>query len=212
MKTKPKITIVDYGVGNLKSLARAFEYCGADVKISEESAVITNSDAIVLPGDGAFAAGMQGLKVRGLTDVVKDFAESQKPILGICLGAQLLLSVGYEFGMRKGLDLISGQVVKFPKNLGEKIPQIGWNALLSTGNKPWKDTILVKVKSGSSVYFIHSYIMVPKKTNSQIALSKYGNCEFASVIGQGNIWGCQFHPEKSGDVGLTIINNFISII
>lgn len=206
-----KISIVDYGVGNLRSLIRGLEYFDVDVEITEDSDKIFKSSAIVLPGDGAFAAGMKGLRVRNLTDAVKDFAKSGRPILGICLGAQILLSEGFEFGYNKGLDLIPGKVVKFPRDLGEKVPHIGWNELKIQRGKSWAKTILEKVKPKSNVYFIHSYVMVPKKSSYEVAMSKYGKSEFASVIGRGNIWGCQFHPEKSGDVGLLIIRNFIKL-
>ena len=138
-------------------------------------------------------------------------AKLGKPVLGICLGAQILMSEGFEFGHFKGLSLIPGQVVKFPKALGEKIPHIGWNELILR-KKVWKGTILERIKPKSNVYFIHSYIMKPKSSSDVFAFTKYGNCEFASVIARGNIWGCQFHPEKSGSVGLAIINNFIKIV
>lgn len=211
MKSKPKIAIVDYGVGNLRSLIRAFIHFGAEVEITEEADRIAASDAVVLPGDGAFKAGMDGLKLRNLTDVVLTFAKNGKPVFGICLGAQILLSDGYEFGHYKGLNLIPGKVVKFPRGLGEKIPQIGWNELLFRTGKRWRGTILDNVSPKSNVYFIHSYIMEPDAREDILAVSKYGKCEFASVISRGNIWGCQFHPEKSGPVGLSIIGNFIKI-
>lgn len=211
MKKKSKIAIVDYGVGNLRSLIRAFEHFGANVEITEDAATIAESNAIVLPGDGAFSAGMEGLKVRGLTIAVKEYAKKGKPILGICLGAQILLSEGHEFGYHKGLDLIPGRVVKFTENLGEKIPQIGWNELHIATGKSWHNSILEEVRPSSNVYFIHSYIMIPKRSSSIVAISKYGNCKFASVISLKNIWGCQFHPEKSGSTGLAIINSFIKI-
>lgn len=206
---KFKIAIVDYGVGNLRSLIRAFEHFNADVAITEEAREITGSDAIVLPGDGAFAAGMQGLSVRNLTQSVKDFAKSNKPVLGICLGAQILLSEGFEFGYHKGLDLIAGRVIKFPKLKEEKIPQIGWNSLIAGENKSWKNTILNNIKPEANVYFIHSYILEPKNKKDILAYSIYGGFKFASVIANGHIYGCQFHPEKSAQVGLFIIKNFL---
>lgn len=205
---KSKIAIVDYGVGNLRSLIRAFEHFGADVTITEEAREIYNADAIVLPGDGAFAAGMHGLKVRNLTQSVIDFAMANKSVLGICLGAQILLSEGFEFGHHQGLDLIAGRVIKFPK-LSEKIPQIGWNSLMADEEKIWGNSILKDIRPGSNVYFIHSYIMVPKNKKEVVSNSEYGGFKFASVIAKGHIYGCQFHPEKSGQVGLAIIKNFL---
>ena len=212
MRKNIKIVIVDYGVGNLRSLTRAFEHFGVDVAITEEADKISLADALVLPGDGAFAAGMEGLKVRGLTKAVLDFAKGSKPLLGICLGAQILMSVGYEFGKYSGLDLISGKVVKFNKNVGAKIPQIGWNNIYPARKKEWEGTILEGVKLQSNVYFIHSYILAPKDKNASLAMTNYGSNEFCSVIHKGQIWGCQFHPEKSGDVGLKIIGNFIKMV
>lgn len=212
MRKNTKIVIVDYGVGNLRSLIRAFEHFGADTVITEEADKISLADALVLPGDGAFAAGMEGLKVRGLIKAVLDFAKGNKPLLGICLGAQILMSLGYEFGKYRGLGLISGKVVKFKKNIGAKIPHIGWNNIYPARKKEWKGTILEGVKPQSNVYFIHSYIIVPEDKNTVLALTNYGSSEFCSVVGKGQIWGCQFHPEKSGDVGLKIISNFIKMV
>lgn len=212
MMKNAKIVIVDYGVGNLRSLIRAFEHFGVDVAITEEADKISLADALVLPGDGAFAAGMEGLKVRGLTKAVLDFANESKPLLGICLGAQILMGVGYEFGKFKGLGLISGKVVKFNKKIGAKIPQIGWNNIYPGRKKDWRGTILEGVNPQSNVYFIHSYIVVPKVENAALALTNYGTSEFCSVVYKDQIWGCQFHPEKSGQVGLKIIGNFIKMV
>jgi len=212
MSKNAKIVIVDYGVGNLRSLIRAFEYNGCDIAITEEAQKIRESDAIVLPGDGAFAAGMDGLVVRNLTSAVLECARAQKPILGICLGAQIMMSQGFEFGKHKGLNLISGKVIKFGKNIGEKIPQIGWNNIYPAAEKEWKGTILEGVKPQSEMYFIHSYILVPKDKDATLALTNYGSSEFCSVVHKGQIWGCQFHPEKSGEVGLKIIGNFIKMV
>lgn len=206
-----KITIVDYGVGNLRSLIRAFEHFGANVTISEDPNELAKSAAIVLPGDGTFKAGIDGLKVRGLAGAVKDVAVSKRPVLGICLGAQILMSVGFEFGNYKGLSLIPGRVVKFP-NSGEKIPHIGWNNLIQPTGINWDNTILAGVKPESFVYFIHSYIMEPKSKKDILANTVYGELTFASVVSKGNIYGCQFHPEKSGGTGLVIIKNFVDLI
>lgn len=210
MSRPKKIAIVDYGVGNLRSLIRAFEYFGADIVLTEEAGDIATSDALVLPGDGAFAAGMDGIAVRKLKGAILALAKQDKPILGICLGAQILLSDGYEFGHHKGLNIIPGRVVKFPKlSNGEKIPQIGWNGVLPV--KRPQNNILRGVKDGADVYFVHSYIIVPEKVSDIIAYTDYGGMKFCSVVGRGKIIGVQFHPEKSGAVGLAIINNFIRI-
>lgn len=210
MKSK-KFVIVDYGVGNMRSLLRAFEHYDADIVISEDPKTISEADAIIMPGDGAFKTGMSGLAIRKLTQNVFDFAKAGKPTLGICLGAQILLSRGFEFGKYSGLDLIDGSVVKFPRSAKEKIPQIGWNSLELSPRKTWKNTILSDIKPGSDVYFIHSYIMKPEKQADILAYSDYDGIKFCSVVSRGNVFGTQFHPEKSGFVGLAIINNFIKI-
>ena len=210
-KNTKTIAIVDYGVGNLYSLKKALDAFGCKVLITEEAQKISSADAIVLPGTGSFKAGVDGLRIRNLTQTIKDFAKQNKPVLGICLGAQLLLSKGHEFGTFDGLDIVPGQVTKFPP-LKEKIPHIGWNEILQPTNNAWKGTILKSVKKNSDVYFVHSYVLQPDKKNNILALAKYGDYTFCSAIKSGNIYGCQFHPEKSGSVGLEIINNFVRLI
>ena len=212
-----RIAIIDYGVGNLHSLVKVFEELDQSAFITEEAEEILTADALILPGVGAFKAGMEGLKVRGLIPVTKKFAKSGKPILGICLGAQLLLSEGFEFGKFKGLNIIPGKVAKFPK-IKDKIPHIGWNEVYEIKSKAksqkskWKNTILNSIPERSDVYFVHSYILRPDKKDNILALAKYGGHEFCAAIKHGNIYGCQFHPEKSGKIGLKIIKNFIDLI
>ncbi len=210
--SRPKITIVDYGVGNLHSLRRAFQFNGAQAETSEDAEVLLVADALVLPGVGSFEAGMRGLEQRGLISAVQKFAASGKPMLGICLGAQLMLDKGYEFGEFTGLNLIAGAVMRFPELIGEeKVPHIGWNSVRLGKGALWKDTVLASVPEGSSLYFVHSYILAPKKAEDILALTSYGGYEFCSAVRRGNIYGCQFHPEKSGPVGLKIIKNFINL-
>ena len=163
---------------------------------------------------------MEGLKVRSLIKPVKEFALTGKPILGICLGAQLLLDKGYEFGVFNGLGVIHGKVVKLPKLKKERIPHIGWNEIygyklkvesgkLKVGG--WEKTILDSVKENSDVYFVHSYVLRPSNKNDILALASYDDYEFCSAIKRGNVYGCQFHPEKSGKIGLKIIKNFLDL-
>lgn len=208
---KPKITIVDYGVGNLSSLKKAFNFFGIEAAVSEDPQVLKLSDAIVLPGVGSFEAGMRGLKVRGLADAVLEAAQQNKPMFGICLGAQLMLSKGYEFGEFNGLGIIPGKVVRF-SNLenNEKIPQIGWNGVYASRERDWQKTIFDSLGDNFSAYFVHSYILSPEDKKDVFGLTKYGGYEFCSAVKRGNIYGCQFHPEKSGAVGLKIIQNFIN--
>lgn len=208
---KKNIAIIDYGVGNLYSLKKALDNFGNNVFITEEAEKILLADAIILPGVGSFEAGMKGLRVRNLVDVIKQYANNGKPILGICLGAQLLLDKGYEFGSFDGLGIIPGKVVKFPKLKKERVPHIGWNGIFPVKNSKWDKTILNTTKPNSDVYFVHSFVLQPDKKDDILAMASYGDYQFCSAVRRGNIYGCQFHPEKSGEIGLNIINNFIKL-
>lgn len=211
MKKGPKIAVMDYGLSNLYSISKALGRFSDNVFITDELAGLRSADAAVLPGVGAFEAGMDGLKLRGLTDGIKEFANSGKPILGICLGAQLMLSRGYEFGVFEGLDLIKGEVVRFPETVKEKIPHIGWNEIYPPKTGQWNNTAFDFSAQKVNMYFVHSYILKPHNEENIFALSNYGGFEFCSVVRKGNIYGCQFHPEKSADSGLEIIGNFVKI-
>ncbi len=203
------VAIIDYGVGNLHSVYNACKQFTDRVVITEDPLVIQSARSIILPGVGSFEAGMQGLAIRNLTQTIIDFAKTGKPVLGICLGAQILLSKGYEFGEWEGLDLIKGNVVLFPKGQTPRLPHIGWDALHGFNTK--EEPLLASIKEGTDVYFVHSYILVPEDKTNVVATSRYGDVEFAAVIRKGNIWGCQFHPEKSSDAGIRIIKNFINL-
>ncbi|MCF7844235.1 MAG: imidazole glycerol phosphate synthase subunit HisH [Kiritimatiellales bacterium] len=207
-----RICIVDYGVGNLFSVEKAFRHLDAQVTVSEDPEEIGSYDALVLPGVGSFQAGMDGLRIRGLIDVVLKHVAEEKPLLGICLGAQLLLTSGREFGEHKGLDIIQGSVLHFPELIeNRKTPHIGWNTVEPATQKDWQGTILDNLPKDPEMYFVHSYILQPSDSESVLALTEYGGCTFPSVIQIGNIYGCQFHPEKSGEHGLRIIQNFLAI-
>ncbi len=208
-----KIGIVDYGVGNLYSVEKAVKKFTDDVFIVEDADKIKTLDGLILPGTGSFQAGMDGLKVRNLTKEVISFAKSGKPVLGICLGAQILLTKGYEFGEFNGLGLISGKVTKFSDlKSGTKIPHIGWNRISFPKGISIDNTIFKSVKPESYAYFVHSYVIQPDNKTSILAETVYGGHKFCSVIRKGNIYGCQFHPEKSGEIGLGIIKNFVSLV
>lgn len=211
MKTNPTIAIVDYGLSNLFSIAKALRRFAANTVITDELSVIESADAVVLPGVGSFEEGMKGLQTRGLVSGLKTFAASGKPFLGICLGAQLLLSRGQEFGTFDGLEIIAGDVVKFPELKNAKVPHMGWNAI-TPGSGSWAGTILDGISPGATMYFVHSYILQPEGPENVFAVTEHGGMEFCSVVRKNNIYGCQFHPEKSGAEGLRLINNFINLI
>ena len=198
------IAIVDYGVGNLFSLASSFAALGIEVTVTSDENVLRAADRILLPGVGAFGDAAEKLRATGLDRAVVAEARAGKPILGICLGMQLLLEYGYEYGEHEGLGLIKGAVRPIreviPKDL--KIPHIGWNALEKVGDHP----LFKYVKEGDCVYFVHSY-HATECEDSVIATTEYG-APLTAAVASGNVMGCQFHPEKSGDVGLSILRAF----
>lgn len=207
-----KIAITDYGVGNLFSLTRAIKFFKAEVLATEDPEDLDGCDGIILPGVGSFEAGIKGLKLRGLENKIKELAQKGKPILGICLGAQLLLTQGHEFGIFNGLDIIKGQVKKFPPLANkEKVPHIGWNGINRPEGGNWDGSVLDGIRENSDVYFVHSYYLEPESAEDVLALTVYGGLTYCSAVKKGNVYGCQFHPEKSGRLGLKIIENFLNI-
>jgi len=213
MKTEEIVSIVDYGVGNLYSVSKAFAKIGVRSVITSDASAIMNSSRLVLPGVGAFKHGMSKLTSTGLVPVLKDYADTGKPFLGICLGAQLLLEDSNEFGATTGLGLIPGSSVEIPaKSPSEsriRVPHIGWNNLLYTnGEKHVKGSILDSVDEGSMAYFVHSFMMNPKRLEDRLADVEYHGITISAVIRHKNISGTQFHPEKSGELGLRILRNF----
>lgn len=210
------VLIIDYGIGNLLSVRRGFEYCGATVEISSDPKSILNSSHVVLPGVGAFGNAMSVLHDRGLFDVVKEVEKKGIPLLAICLGMQMLLDESEEFGVTKGLGMIPGKVIPIPsvttKGAQQKIPHIGWSELLAEKNSSdWKNTILENVQLNDSVYFVHSFMSVPNDEAHRLAHCEYGGQKISAVIRKDNVYGCQFHPEKSGQVGLKILSQFIKL-
>lgn len=209
---KPEVIVIDYGVGNLLSVQRGLEKCGAKVIVTSDPKIILDGNRVVMPGVGAFSNAMKALKDLGLIEVLSELSERKTPLLGICLGMQLLLDESEEFGMTKGLGLIPGRVIPVPNqtNMGEKqkIPHIGWSSLQNSRSKGWSNTLLQNNKPGDDAYFVHSFMAVPSDSNNLIAECNYGGMKIAAVIGKDQITGCQFHPEKSGEVGLEILRNF----
>jgi glutamine amidotransferase len=208
--SQSKIIIVDYGVGNLYSVKNALEKAGGDGLITDDPRLISSASRIILPGVGAFESGMKKLVQNGLDQSILMAAQKQIPIMGICLGMQLLLDQSSEFGLTNGLGLIKGDVMPIPYKEGVKIPHIGWSSL-SKGLKcpDWSKTILGGIKDESHVYFVHSFMVQPMDADVIIALTDYGGIQIPAVIGFQNIVGCQFHPEKSGQIGLKILENFL---
>lgn len=210
------ITIIDYGLNNLKSVTKVFEKVGRDVDIATHGAGIENSNALVLPGIGTFGDGMSELWDRNFVSKINTHVEAGKPMLGICLGMQLLFTGSNEIEYHRGLDLIPGEVVYFsPVEDIEmetyKIPQVGWNELRPTDDKnvrSWDDTLLARTEPGADVYFVHSLYPEPKHPDDVLAVSEYGNQTFPAVVQRGSVIGTQFHPEKSGIVGINIISEF----
>lgn len=192
--------IVDYGMGNLRSVQKALEFIGEDAKISGDFKILDGCDKLILPGVGSFGAGMREMKKTGLDEYIKYRAKDTK-ILGICLGMQFLLSASYEDGYNKGLDLIQGEIVRFEQG---KIPQIGWN-----GVHKLKTELFSGIAEGTQFYFVHSY-RASCESKYACALSDYF-VEYPSAVFCGNVYGVQFHPEKSGEAGLKLLKNFAKI-
>lgn len=208
------VVVIDYGVGNLLSVSRAMEHCGARVRVTSDPATIRSASRVVLPGVGAFANGMTALHAHGLDSVVKDVAAAGTPLLGICLGMQMLLDESAEFGSTAGLGLIPGRVVQIPTTTtnGEphKIPHVGWNELvLPSLQQRWQGDFLDKIEPGEAVYFVHSFMAEPALASHRLADCLYGGIPVSAAVQSGNVVGCQFHPEKSGEVGLRFLKNFL---
>lgn len=208
-----EVVVIDYGVGNLFSVQRSLEHCGAAVSIASDRARILDAPRVVLPGVGAFGNAVAALQRLGLMDVIRQVAESGTPLLGICLGMQLLMDESEEFGITKGLGLIPGRVVPIPATCVSgsalKTPHIGWSSLIpSEAAVPWEHTVLRDNVQGESFYFVHSFMAVPTDPRHRIADCDYGGNRIPAVVGRDNIAGCQFHPEKSGEAGLRLIRAF----
>jgi glutamine amidotransferase len=205
------IALIDYDIGNLRSVEKALAAVGAEVRLTGHPAQILTADKVVLPGVGAFGDGMAGLRGRGLVEVLRTIVTRETPLLGICLGMQLLFEMSEEFSPSEqqirsghaGLGFLPGQVQRFTKG-DIKIPQTGWNQLLPEGESP----LLKGLKPGSCAYFNHSYYCAPAEKADVLASTEYG-IRYASVVGRGRLYGVQFHPEKSQAVGLTILRNFV---
>ena len=202
------VCIVDYGVGNLFSLRSSFEAIGQEVVVTSDPDIIAKAERLILPGVGAFGDAAKKLHESGLDKIVIEYASSGKPLMGICLGMQLLFEKSYEYGEHEGLGLIPGNIVAFRERIDEKykIPQMGWNALKFNG-KP--SAIFKYIKDSDHVYFVHSYFADTDKKHVA-AYTEYG-ANITAAVHKDNVFGCQFHPEKSGSVGLNILKAFCEL-
>lgn len=207
-------TIVDYGSGNVLSVKRALEHCGAEVKLTRRPEELKAADRLVLPGVGAFAECMRALEERQLLPLIREFAGSGRPFLGICVGMQILFDESEEFGVHAGMGLVPGKVVSIPPNgangAPHRIPHIGWAPLeLPVGGGNWTNSILADLVPGDSAYFVHSYAGVPADPLHRLADISYNGRTISAAVARENVSGTQFHPEKSGPVGLKILTRFL---
>jgi glutamine amidotransferase len=212
-----RVVVVDYGVGNLLSVCRALEACGAAVELTGSAERIAAADRIVVPGVGAFGDCMHELERRALIRPILDFIGSGRPLLGICVGLQMLMEVGEEFGEHAGLGVVPGRVRAIPATgvdgKRHKIPHIGWNELMRpTVTTQWQGTILDGVALRSSCYFVHSFAAEPTDPRYRLADCHYNGRAVSAALRAGNVYGTQFHPEKSGTIGLRILGNFLNVV
>lgn len=208
-KRSPKVAIVDYALGNLFSIKHACEWVGLDSIITSDKEEILDADGVLLPGMGAFGDAMNTLRKLDLVTVLRDVGASDRPLIGICLGIQLLLSESYEFGRHKGLGIIEGEVIPLdhPREGDKqlKVPQIGWNQIASA--RSWDETFLQSVPDKEYMYFVHSFVPQPQDASVVLAKTTYGGVEFCSSLQRENVFACLFHPERSSKMGLRIYEN-----
>jgi imidazole glycerol-phosphate synthase subunit HisH len=197
--------IVDFGMGNLRSVEKAIAAVGGAPLISADPATILKAERLILPGVGAFGDAMINLEQKGLDDAVREAVYAGKPLLGLCLGLQLLFSRSEEFGSHKGLDLIPGKVCRFDDSI-LRVPHVGWNQIEPV--RP--DPLLKNISDGSYFYFVHSFFVEPDRQEDVLTWTSYG-MPFCSIACRGKVWGAQFHPEKSQDVGKQLLRNFLDV-
>jgi glutamine amidotransferase len=224
---KPTVAVIDYGLGNLFSIQKACEHVGITAIVTSDKALIKEADGLILPGVGAFGDAMLALNRLGLTEPIQTFARSQKPVVGICLGLQLLFSESDEFGTHQGLGIIEGKVRRLPNDQSPetplKVPQVGWNRISASQSavtpnegegcpEAWRDTLLDGIENGAFMYFVHSFYVIPLDDSQTLTQTIYGNTRFCSGIQKGHLYGFQFHPERSGPTGLQIYKNLFALI
>lgn len=212
-----KVTILDYGMCNLLNVARAFEHCGVEVTITEDAAVAQSAEKLVVPGVGAFKDSIHELESRGLSDAIKRFIETGRPFFGICVGMQMLFEASEEFGHHAGLGVLGGTVTSIPRltvdGLPQRVPHIGWNHLVpaETG-RGWHGTLLEGFDGlHPAVYFVHSFAAIPSDPSVRLADAIYGGHRICAAVQRDNVMATQFHPERSGEIGLSLIQKFMAL-
>lgn len=200
------IAIIDYGAGNILSVQKALDYIGCENTVTSDPAVIAAADGAILPGVGSFGDAMDNMQARGLVGATKEFAASGKPFLGICLGLQVLFDSSEESEGVQGLSLLSGAVKRFPADMGLKIPHIGWNSITYNKECP----LFKELPENPYVYFVHSYYLQAERADVVAATANYG-IDFHAAAWHNNVFATQFHPEKSGSIGLQILRNFVDL-
>jgi len=205
------VAIVDYGLGNLFSVSQACRRAGLETTITSSRAAILDADAVILPGVGAFGNAMSALERLDLVSPIRDIAASGSPLLGICLGFQLLMTESSEFGRCRGLGILEGEVLRLPDDRSRrlKVPQVGWNQIVRGPGAPsdWIGSPLAGVPDGAHMYLVHSYFVRPAEVMNQLSMTRHGDVEFCSSVWRENIFASQFHPERSGEAGLSIYRN-----
>lgn len=207
------VVVVDYGAGNLLSVARAFRHIGAEVILADDADTISRARRLILPGVGAFGKAMDALSQNGLVEAIRSYVASGRPFLGICLGMEMMLESSEEFGLHEGLGLIPGRVLAIPKTgtngSPHKVPHIGWNGLKPAAEHGWRGTILDGIPSGSSMYFVHSFTAHTSDPDHCLAVVEYNGHRLCAALQCRNLYGFQCHPEKSGTLGLSILERFL---
>jgi len=223
-RSVPGVAIVDYGMGNLFSVRQACAHVGLNATITSSPGDVATADGVILPGVGGMPDAMRTLQRSGLSEALVAYAQSGKPLLGICLGLQLLMTEGTEFERHQGLGIVTGSVVRFEgaslNGRRLKVPHVGWNGVrkvagagaVSGGRDPWAGTPLASLSEGVSMYFVHSFYVIPLEAGVCVAETQYGNVWFCSALARGSVFGCQFHPERSGPEGLRIYRNFANLV
>lgn len=211
-----KVVIIDYGIGNVLSVRRAFEHCDAEVIVTADYNLISNAQALVLPGVGAFEDGMKALRKKGIIEAIDRFIITGNPFLGICLGMQMMMDESEEFGIHQGLGIIKGKVKRLSEldtdNHKIRIPYIGWSSIEKCEKENLSSNNLLKnISNNDKFYFVHSYAVITDKAENCYAYYNCGGHKISAIVKKDNLYGCQFHPEKSGESGLKIIKNFINM-